>query len=199
MRPDLQPTVQQLIERLSSPDAAEREQAARELFRQGCATAEPVLRTWFADPEFRTLLRTGGPLLTVGIAVAPAHFDQIRASCGMPRLADAPPDQDVVEFELNFAHGVRIDLLTTRNPTGDGAIARFLARHGEGIQQVECDVRDVARATRLLQERFALQPIYAETRAGADGTRVNFFLVPVSDDKKILIELVEVPNAKKRK
>src|SRR5256885_1167820 len=125
----------ELITRLASPSQQEREQAARELFRRGCANAEPVLRTWFADPEFRALVRAGGPLLTVGIAVAPAHFNQIRAAFGNPRVAEAPSDQDVIEFELEFAHGVRIDVLTTSDPAGAGAIARFLARAGEGIQQ----------------------------------------------------------------
>ena len=103
------------IARLSSSQATEREEAARELFRQGCAAAEPALRHWFANPEFRGLLRAGKPLLTVGIAVTPAHFEQIRASCGQPRLAEMPPGQDASEFEIEFAHGVRIDVLTTLN------------------------------------------------------------------------------------
>ena len=108
-----------------------------------------------------------------------------------------PPDQDALEFELAFAHGVRLDVLTTRDAAGQGAIARFLARFGAGIQQVECDVRDVTRATEMLRARFAIEPIYPETRAGADGTRVNFFLVPADEGRKILIELVEVPSETK--
>ena len=187
------------IEQLSSADVHAREQAARELFRQGCAAAEPVLRTWFADAEFRALIPNTGALLTVGVAVQPPRFAQIRASCGMPPLANAPPDQDVSEFELQFAHGVRVDILTTRDPAGNGAIARFLAKFGEGIQQVECDVRDVAQATRLLRTRFALEPVYPEPRAGADGTRINFFLVPVAEGRKVLIELVEVRGKQKRR
>lgn len=194
----------QYIERLSSREATEREAAARELFRRGCAAAEPALRNWFANPKFRALLRAGGPLLTVGIAVTPTHFEQIRASCGQPRLAEMPPGQDAREFELEFAHGVRIDVLTTLNPGGDGAIARFLARFGERIQQVECNVSDVGRATQILKEDFGLEPVAADSerydgRAGADRTRVNFFLVPVADGQKALIELVEIPAAKSRK
>ena len=147
---------------------AQREQAAHELFRLGCAAAEPVLRNWFADGEFRAVARSGSSLLTVGIAVEPARFEAIRARFGQPRLAEVPPDQDVIEFELEFPHGVRLDVLTTRARRGDGAIARFLARFGEGIQQVECDVRDVARATEILRSHFALEPIYPAARAGAD-------------------------------
>jgi len=52
-------------------------------------------------------------------------------------------------------------------------------------------VREVDRATEILRYRFDLEPIYAKTRAGADGTRVNFFLAPTPHGKKVLIELVE--------
>lgn len=187
------------IPHLESADAGQRAQAVHELFRMGCSAAEPVFRNWFANAEFRALARSGPSLLTVGIAVEPRRFETIRARFGQPRLAEAPADQDVIEFELEFPHGVRLDVLTTRGPQGDGAIARFLARFGEGIQQVECDVRDVARATQILRTHFKLEPIYPEPRAGANQTRVNFFLVEAAENRKILIELVEVPANKKRK
>jgi hypothetical protein len=38
-------------------------------------------------------------------------------------------------------------------------------------------------------------PVYRATRAGADGTRVNFFLVP-AQGKKVLIELVEATQGR---
>jgi hypothetical protein len=188
-----------LLARLGGPDAADRERAAAEIFRQGCAAAEPVLKQWFADAEFRALIAGRGPLLTVGVAVEPAQFEEIRRRSGPVRLAQAPPDQDVREFELQFPHGVRLDVLTTRDPAGDGAIARFLARFGAGIQQIECEVRDVARATGLIRSRFGIEPVYPETRAGADGARVNFFLAPAAAGRKVLIELVEVPQAGRKK
>jgi len=185
------------ISKLAGANAKEREAAAYALFRLGCASAEPVLKKWFADPEFRALVPGGGILLTVGLAVQPATFEAIRARFGQPPLAEVPVDQDVLEFELSFAHGVRLDVITPRTATGEGAIAKFLARFGEGIQQVECDVRDASRATEILQQRFQVQPIYPQIRAGANQTRVNFFLVPIADDRKLLIELVE--PAKKAK
>jgi len=197
--PDAPASTSFWIARLAAVDASEREEAARELFRRGCAAAEPVLRRWFGDAEFRKLIPSGNVLLTVGVAVEPALFQTIRQRTGSPRMADVPPDQDALEFELAFAHGVRLDVLTTSDAAGQGAIARFLARFGAGIQQVECDVRDVTRATELLRAQFATEPIYPETRAGADGTRVNFFLVPVEEGRKILIELVEVPAKQKSK
>jgi hypothetical protein len=192
-------TLAAVMAQLASAEAREREWAAGELFRRGCDAAEPVLKKWFADAEFRKIVSSRGPLLTVGVAVAPAQFQEIRRRSGQPKLAQAPPDQDVLEFELLFPHGVRLDVMTTRDPAGPGAIARFLMRHGPGIQQIECEVRDVSRATELLRTRFALEPVYPETRAGADGTRVNFFLVPASEDRKVLIELVEVPEQRKKK
>jgi len=188
-----------LLARLAGADAAGRERAAAEIFRQGCAAAEPVLKQWFADAEFRALVSGRGPLLTVGIAVEPAQFEEIRRRAGRARLAQAPPDQDVQEFELQFPHGVRLDVLTTRDPAGDGAIARFLSRFGPGIQQIECEVRDVTRAAQALRSRFGLDPVYPETRAGADGARVNFFLAPAAEGRKVLIELVEAPQTHRKK
>jgi len=193
------PELADLLARLGGAGAGEREHAAGEIFRRGCSAAEPVLKKWFADAEFRRLVPGRGPLLTVGVAVAPANFDEIRRRTGQPRLAQAPSDQDVLEFELQFPHGVRLDVLTSRDPAGPGAIARFLARFGPGIQQVECEVRDVARATELIRARFDLEPVYPEVRAGADGTRVNFFLAPADGEHKVLIELVELPETKKKK
>jgi len=188
-----------LVTHLASRDAREREAAAGELFRRGCAAAEPALRNWLADAEFRALVRSGPTLLTVGLAVQPARFAEIHESFGGPPMADVPADQDVREFSLEFAHGIRLDILTPRDPGGSGAIARFLARSGEGIQQVECEVRDVARATQVLRTHFGLEPVYPEARPGADGTRINFFLVPTIEDRKVLIELAEIPPKIKRK
>jgi hypothetical protein len=44
-----------------------------------------------------------------------------------------------------------------------------------------------------LRARLGISPVYPATRAGADSTRVNFFLVPVVEKLKALIELVEKP------
>ena len=84
-------------------------------------------------------------------------------------------------------------MLTTREPGGSGAIARYLAKFGEGVQQVEFRCENVDRATEILKEQFDVKPVYPATRPGADGTRVNFFLVPTPAGGKVLIELYEVP------
>ncbi len=188
-----------LIRGLSSPDPANRERCARELFGRGRDLAREATTDWLADPKFAASMVLDAsqfPVATVGIAVTPETFGRIHTANGSPRLADVPPDQDAKEFELHFAQGVQLDILTTREPAGTGAIARYLQKFGEGIQQVELLARNVDVATEILRSRFGAQPIYPATRAGADGTRVNFFLAALPEKGKILIELVEpaVPN-----
>lgn len=183
-----------IIARLASSDRAAREAAARELYRLGCALGDFAADRWRASPDFAALL-AGPP--TVGVAVQPDKFEKIRAANGSPRLADVPPDQDAKEFELHWSGGTSLDILTTRAPGEKGAIARFLEKLGEGIQQVEYGVKDVDRATEILRTRFSQQPVYPQTRAGADDRRVNFFLAAAPDGKKVLIELVEVPDTNK--
>jgi hypothetical protein len=88
---------------------------------------------------------------------------------------------------------VSLDILTTREPGGEGAIAKYLAKFGEGLQQVEYRCANVDRAAQLLKEKFGVKAVYPATRPGADGTRVNFFLVTSPDGGKVLIELYGLP------
>jgi hypothetical protein len=183
-----------LIRSLCLADAGERAQAATEIFTRGSGMAQEVAHDWLADPRLANLLvqgPSGGLETTVGVAVEPDTFERLRSANGAPRLADVPPDQDAKEFELEFARGVRLDILTTRLPGGEGPLARYLLKFGEGIQQVEINVTDVDRATEILHAKFGLKPVYPVTRAGADGRRVNFLLAPKPGGGKILIELVE--------
>ena len=119
-----------------------------------------------------------------------------REANGLPHLAVVPPDQDAEEFELHFPNDVSLDVLTTRDPQGSGPIAKFLAKFGEGVQQVEFRCAGVERATQILKEKLEVAPVYPATRAGADGTRVNFFLVASPDGGKVLIELYENPGVR---
>lgn len=194
MNPSAADELAKLIRGLSDSDPASREDTAMALFRLGCELANAATQSWFLDREFAAHVvrdRAGIPELTVGVAVQPANFEAIRAACGSPRLADVPPDQDAREFELHFATGARLDILTTSAPGGAGAIARYLEKSGEGVQQVEVAVTDADGATEILRARFGLSPVYPATRIGADDTRVNFFLVPAAPNRKVLIELVE--------
>jgi len=172
------------------------------LYMEGGNLCTPLLKKWIADPEFRSLVlpisvnSTGASEFSqlntvVGIAVQPETLQKIREANDSPALAEVPPDQDAIEFELHFENHIELDILTTREPGGQGAIAKFLSRFGEGIQQIEIYVRNVDRATEILRSRFGLNPLYPKTRAGAGGTRINFFLALLPEGSKVLIELVE--------
>jgi hypothetical protein len=180
---------------LSSPEPSARRAAAEEIYRLGRAAAGCAISDWWTDSELATLLLNPKSIITVGLAVERETFGRIRIANGTPRLAEVPTDQDAEEFELCFPDGVALDVLTTREPGAEGAIARYLAKFGEGVQQVEFRCSNVDRATEILKEKFRFVPIYPETRPGADGTRVNFFLVASPDGGKVLIELYELPCA----
>jgi hypothetical protein len=185
------------ITNLSSANESVRVAAAGEIYLQGRTPADRAVSRWWEDAELAGLLLGPKPVVTVGVAVRRETFAKIRAANGKPALATVPEEQDAEEFELHFGVDVELDVLTTREPTGQGAIARFLAKFGEGVQQVEFRCLNVERATTILREKFADSPIYPEARAGANGTRVNFFLVSVPGTSvasgKVLIELYELP------
>jgi len=180
---------------LASADPSERNAAADAIYRAGRTSADAAVSAWWKDAELSGLLLGPSPVVTVGLAVERTTFGRIRVANGTPRLAEVPADQDAEEFELHFPDGFLLDVLTTREPGGSGAIARYLAKFGEGVQQVEFRCENVDRATEILKEQFDLKPVYPATRPGAEGTRVNFFLVPSTVGGKVLIELYEAPAA----
>jgi hypothetical protein len=183
--------MQRAIEGMSSADSEARTVSATEIYKTGRALVDDAAYPWWGDEELAALLNGTEPKMTVGLAVTPERFREIHEACGLPRLSEVPPDQDALEFELHFPGGLSMDVLTSKEPAGSGAIAKFLQKFGEGIQQIEYLCKDVDRATQILRGKFNVSPIYPETRPGADGTRVNFFLVPASDAAKVLIELYE--------
>lgn len=184
-------SIADLVRSLTSPENDVRINAAKDLYHRGQELAEEAIATWRRDSEIGELISKHA---TVGIAVTPAHFAGIRSALGNPHLADVPPEQDAQEFEWNVGEGVQLDILTTREPDGRAAIARFLAKSGEGIQQVEFLTPDVEQATEMIRSRLGVAAIYPAALAGADGTRVNFFLARTAGGKKVLIELVELPE-----
>jgi hypothetical protein len=183
---------------LSAAEEAARVAAASEIYRLGRDPADRAVFDWWEDAELSELLLSPRPIVTVGVAVRRETFTRIRAANGQPALAAVPPEQDAEEFELHVADGVELDVLTSREPAGQGAIARFLAKFGEGVQQVEFRCLNVNRATDILRERFGVAPIYPEARPGANGSKVNFVLVvvpgPGGENAKVLIELYELPE-----
>src|SRR5689334_12913811 len=122
---------------LSSAEPSVRQAAAEEVYRLGRATAGIAVSSWWADEELSTLLQGPKPAITVGLAVQRETFVRIRIANGTPRLAEVPSDQDAEEFMLPCRPEIPLDILTTREPGGSGAIAKYLAKFGEGVQQVE--------------------------------------------------------------
>jgi hypothetical protein len=181
---------QEWITALASPDGETRLSAAKEICAAGRALAQPSIQLWGQNGDFARLIGKE-PEINVGLAVRPKTFAQIREANDWPRLAEVPPDQDPFEFTLRFANGVTLDVLTSRDEEGYGAIAKFLRKFGEGIQQVEIRCSDVDRATSILGQQFNVAAVYPEARPGADGTKMNFFLVSGADAEKVLLELYE--------
>lgn len=179
------------IEGLSSADANSRANAAGQIFLAGKHAAERATEEWWKDAELAGLLLGAKREVTVGVAVQRETFGKIRVANSVAMLAEVPSEQDAEEFDLHFDGGVALDILTSRAPGGDGAIAKYLAKFGEGVQQVEFRCRDVDKATAILKEKLGVKAVYPETRNGADGTRVNFFLIKEPDGEKILVELYE--------
>lgn len=191
--------VADLIFEMSDGDARVRAEAARKIYVAGVALCEPVLDAWRADKEFDELLVRAvhefSPVrMVVGIAVKPETFQAIWKVNGEPALAQVPPDQDAREFELHCTDGTELDVLTTREASPTGAVAKYLEKFGEGIQQVELYVLAIDRATAILHSRFGVISIYPKAIAGADDSHVNFFLVTGAGGKRVLMELVEAKS-----
>ena len=185
--------LQRAIDGMSSAESETRAVSATEIYKIGRALADHAAYPWWGDEALAALLNGSDPKMTIGLAVTPERFKEIHEASGLPRLSEVPPDQDALEFELHFPGGLSMDVLTSKDPAGGGAIAKFLQKFGEGIQQIEYLCKDVDRATQILKSKFSLVPVYPSTRSGADGTRVNFFLVAAPDAAKVLIELAR-PN-----
>jgi hypothetical protein len=188
-------SISNAIENLAAADPQLRVAGAAEIYVYGRDVAERTTATWWRDEELSRLLMGDERNVTVGVAVRRETFARIHEANGSPGLASVPPEQDAEEFELHFEDGVALDVLTSREPGGQGAIARFLERFGAGVQQVEFQCTDVERATEVLCEKFGVKGVYPEARSGAGGTRINFFLLPITSDAggsgKILIELYQ--------
>lgn len=107
-------------------------------------------------------------------------------------------DLELVHEEINEEQGVReamlavgesgsyVQLLAPLN--ADSPIAKFLASHGEGVQQVAYAVADIDAACRTLRSR-GLRLLYEQPRRGTAGSRVNF--IHPKDAGGVLVELVE--------
>lgn len=107
-------------------------------------------------------------------------------------LLGKPPDSEEVVEDQQVRVAVfkvgesRVELLEAAS--ADSAIARFLARRGQGIHHVTFAVRDLPATLRKL-EAAGMRLIDREPRRGA-GNELIAFLHP-SSTAGVLIELVE--------
>ncbi len=105
-----------------------------------------------------------------------------------------------VHVETNQEQGVREAMMSVGpDPAGgcvqllaplsdESPIAKFLDRHGPGVQQVAYTVADIEAASAALRAR-GLRLLYEAPRRGTAGSRINF--VHPRDAGGVLVELVE--------
>jgi methylmalonyl-CoA/ethylmalonyl-CoA epimerase len=104
----------------------------------------------------------------------------------------------VVHEEVNEDQGVREAMLAVGAsppyvqllaPCDESSpLAKFLARRGEGIQQLAYRVHDVEAVSATLRQR-GLRLLYDQPHPGTAGSRINF--VHPKDAGGVLVELVE--------
>jgi methylmalonyl-CoA/ethylmalonyl-CoA epimerase len=82
--------------------------------------------------------------------------------------------------------GAMIQLLAPLD--GSSTIAKFIDRHGPGLQQIAYRVEDLEAVTEVLRER-GVRLLYDVGRRGTAGSLVNF--VHPKDAGGVLVELVE--------
>jgi len=107
-----------------------------------------------------------------------------------------------VHEEVNEGQGVREAMVAVGDSgsfiqllsplSDDTTIGKFIARNGEGIQQVAFEVTDVVAAAERLRAAN-VRVLYDEPRIGTAGSLVNF--VHPKDSGGVLIELVEHTGA----
>ena len=105
---------------------------------------------------------------------------------------------ELVHEEVNEEQGVREAMMAVGDSgsciqllaplSEDSPIGKFLARNGEGIQQVAYRVSDIEVAADELREA-GVRMLYENPKRGTAGSRVNF--AHPKDCGGVLIELVE--------
>lgn len=95
-------------------------------------------------------------------------------------------EQGIEEAMLHFSDGSQIQLLASTD--SQSAIGKFLAKHGEGVQQLALEVTSLAQAM-LQLEKAQISSVYPAQKKGSNGTWINFIHPKYTGG--VLIELVE--------
>ncbi len=135
-----------------------------------------------------------GPLVEridhVGLAVSDldAAIDFYARVFGLAAVhEEVNEEQGVREAMVDVAgSGSFLQLLAPLRP--DSPIGKFLARNGEGMQQLAFRVADIDVASQRLRDA-GVRLLYDAPRRGTSGSRVNF--VHPKDCGGVLVELVE--------
>lgn len=135
----------------------------------------------------------GGTLLGidhVGLAVSDldASIDRWSKTFGLEVThRETNIEQGIEEAMLGVADGSRIQLIAPLN--SESTIAKFLAKNGEGIQQLAFRVSNIDLAMAAVTAA-GMRLIYPDSRIGTAGSRINF--VHPKDAGGVLVELVEL-------
>lgn len=95
-------------------------------------------------------------------------------------------EQGVEEAMLAIGDGSHIQLLAPLSP--DSTIGKYLAKSGEGIQQIAFKVKDIHAASEALLSA-GVRLIYEAPKVGTAGALINF--VHPKDTGGVLVELVQ--------
>ena len=108
-----------------------------------------------------------------------------------------------IHEEINEEQGVREAMLAVGDSgsciqllaplSEESTIAKFIARNGQGIQQLAYRVSDIEAVSATLRER-GVRLLYDTPRRGTSDSRVNF--VHPKDAGGVLVELVEPASTK---
>jgi methylmalonyl-CoA/ethylmalonyl-CoA epimerase len=126
----------------------------------------------------------------VGVAVADMEAAKAfyRDAFGMETVNEETNEEQGVH-EAMVAVGDSGSCIQLLAPLDDSsAIAKFLDRHGPGMQQLAYRVTDVEAVSAVLRGR-GLRLLYDVAKVGTAGSRVNF--VHPKDAGGVLVELVE--------
>ena len=130
----------------------------------------------------------------VGIAVADLDAAKAfyRDTFGMETVHEETNEEQGVREAMvrvgpaDDLSGAMIQLLAPIDESS--TIAKFLDRHGPGMQQLACRVTDLEAVSAVLRDR-GVRLLYDVARRGTAGSLVNF--VHPKDAGGVLIELVE--------
>jgi len=121
--------------------------------RGGCFSLAEV------ESELSALLLGPSPVVTVGLAFERAMFGRIRVANGTPRTCGgAGGSGRCGRVRASFPENVLLERADNARAGRSGAIARYLAKFGEGVQQVEFRCTNVDRATEILKDKFDSSP-----------------------------------------